>query len=259
MERIAKGSTQRLYRKVINELGDYAHFVHEVIDGDLHIRGFLNIGHDESDSFHIEIVVTERFPAAIPRVYELDGRIPPVLDRHFMTDGSGCCLVIPHQYREIYDGSTPFYDFINKLVIPFFQNQLHYEITGEFAIGYSHGLSGMHEYYKEIFGAVDDVTLCRLIDSIRLRKVAGHRSCPCLSGKLQRNCHGKGLIKLLRFGHQGHLAEELIRCNALLHRRNVLQKTMRDYRREHSVPSYVKPSASILRQISNVTPVAYRS
>ncbi len=181
MEQLTKKSTLRLFQRVVSELGNYSHFASEVNGNQLHVKGKLDVGYGDSDSFNIEIIVGEHFPKKIPLVYELDGRIPVVLDRHFMTDGNGCCLVMPHQYREIYDGDTPFYDFIDKLVVPFFQNQVHYEITGEFVMGYAHGQYGMNEFYEETFGQTDTLTLLRLVGCVLRQEVAGHRNCPCES------------------------------------------------------------------------------
>jgi hypothetical protein len=204
----------RLYGKVVDQLGKYRHFSNEVIDGKLHISGTLDIGFGEKNLFQIKILVDNRYPDKMPEVYETAGRVPSILDRHYMSDGTGCCLVVPHRYREYFTSLMTFEEFIDVLVVPYFQNQLYYEINGQFVQGYKHGEFGIWEYYFEIFGEeLNERTLFNLIDAVlnqrrdRRVRIKGHKKCPCESGLIQRHCHGKGLIQLKEYGHTGYLRQ----------------------------------------------------
>ncbi len=211
MEQVTKKSTRQLYQKVISQLGKYSHFQSSIVNQKLHLDGILDVGLGEDDRFKIRIIVDEKFPKKIPEVHETGGRIPSTLDRHYMSDGSGCCLVIPHKYSQVFPPLMPFEYFIDTLVVPFFKNQIYYEINGRFAIGYRHGEVGLDDYYIEIFGDATIRTLHKLLHAVlsdklySLNKIKGHKLCPCDSGKIQRQCHGKGLIELKQHGNPGFL------------------------------------------------------
>lgn len=206
--------TVRLFDKVVSQLGKYSHFESNIVDEELHLSGLLDIGYGVRNQFKVKIVVTKDYPNRIPQVHETGGRVPSVLDRHYMSDGTGCCLVMPHRYREYFKPLMTFEDFVDILVVPFFKNQLYYEINGTFVQGYKHGELGIWEHYFEIFGS--DLTsdiLYKLVDTVLLQRedrkirIKGHRACPCGSGLIQRRCHGKGLIQLKEFGSTNKLRD----------------------------------------------------
>lgn len=206
MEQLSKRSS-KFFNKISSQLGKYAYFEHDIIEGKIHLKGPLDVGYGERNQFEIEIIVDEAFPKRIPEVHETGGRIPSILDRHYMSDGSGCCLVIPHRFTEYFKPFMTFENFIDIFVIPFFRNQIYYEINGHFAAGYKHGEHGMWEYYVEIFGS--DLKLQQLSTLIktvlderadRKVRIKGHKICPCGGGLIQRHCHGSGLIKLKEHG-----------------------------------------------------------
>jgi hypothetical protein len=253
MEQIDRKSTKRLFDRVISELGDYSYFTTEIKGGKLHLKGRLDVGYGSDDSFNIEIVVSSRFPKSIPFVFELDNRIPVMLDRHFMTDDSGCCLVMPHQYREIYKSTMPFSDFIDKLVVPYFQNQIHFEITGEFVMGYAHGNYGLLEFYEEQFGQCDELTLFRLIRCVVMQRVAGHRPCPCGRSKKQRYCHGKGLIQLAEYGDLYHLRRHYIQLYERYRKRRRLEEAIGEQVSRTRPLDYISPAIRTLNKLDYVS------
>lgn len=215
MEQLSRRDA-RLFNKVISELGKYHSFSNQINDGNLHITGNLDIGFGEQNRYSIKIIVSNKFPDKIPEVHEIAGRVPSVMDRHFMSDNSGCCLVMPHLYRHFFKPLMTIEDFIDILVVPFFQNQLYYEINGSFVQGYQHGEKGMMEYYSEIFGkGLSFKTLQRLLMTVLMQRedgktrICGHKRCPCESGRIQRQCHGKGLISLKEFGSSIHIKNTL--------------------------------------------------
>lgn len=215
MEQISKRDS-KLFNKVIAQLGNYSHFTNEIKDGKLHLKGRLDIGFGKNNQYEIEIIVSNKFPRQIPEVHETSGRVPSVMDRHFMSDNSGCCLVMPHLYRQFFTPRMTFEDFINILVVPFFQNQLYYEINGRFVQGYKHGEYGIWEHYFELFGEdLQPKILYKLADAVLMERVdgkariKGHKLCPCESGVIQRKCHGKGLISLKQFGSSSKLRDTI--------------------------------------------------
>ncbi len=234
MEQVTKKSTRQLYQKVISQLGEYSHFQSSIVDQKLHLDGILDVGLGEDDRFKIKIIVDEKFPKKIPEVHETGGRIPSTLDRHYMSDGSGCCLVIPHKYSQVFPPLMPFEYFIDTLVVPFFKNQIYYEINGRFAIGYRHGEVGLDDYYIEIFGDVTIRALHKLLHTVladklySLNKIKGHKLCPCDSGKIQRQCHGKGLIELKQYGNLGFLHQSFSILDRIIKTSEIYPAIVRD-------------------------------
>lgn len=208
--------TSKLYNKVKSQLGKYSYLQSDIWEGKLHLTGNLDVGYGTKNSFDIEIIVNENYPNKIPEVHETAGRVPSIMDRHYMSDGTGCCLVMPHRYTEFFKPLMTFEDFIDLLVVPFFQNQIYYEINGRFATGYRHGEHGIWEHYVEIFGVGLKIeTLILLLEAVleqkmnKKNKIKGHKPCPCGSGLIQRHCHGKGLIQLNNHGSRGVLIQSL--------------------------------------------------
>jgi hypothetical protein len=215
MERISSRAS-KLFRKVESQLGKYDHLQREIKDGKLNLTGSLDIGYGSKNTFDIEIIVSDKYPNKIPEVHETSGRVPSVMDRHYMSDDTGCCLVMPHRYTEYFKPLMIFEEFIDVLVVPFFQNQIYYEINGKFVTGYRHGEHGIWEHYVEVFG--EDLTLdtlLLLLEAVldqrlkRMNKIKGHKPCPCGSGRIQRYCHGKGLIQLKQHGSTSILITSL--------------------------------------------------
>lgn len=239
MEQISNRNS-KLFDKVIAQLGSYSHFTNDIKEEKLHLKGRLDIGFGDDNQYEIEIIVSDKFPRQIPEVHETSGRVPSVMDRHFMSDNSGCCLVMPHLYRQYFKAMMTFEDFINVLVVPFFQNQLYYEINGRFVQGYKHGEYGIWEHYFELFGEdLQPRTLYKLADAVLMERIdgkvriKGHKLCPCGSGVIQRKCHGKGLISLKQFGSSSKLRDTI---NWL--RREELMKRLRKGEKITPPPNY---------------------
>lgn len=273
MEQLSKRDS-RLFDKVVSQLGQYSTFTHEVKDGKLRLKGSLDIGFGEENRYEIEIIVSNEFPRQIPEVHEIAGRVPSIMDRHFMSDNSGCCLVMPHLYRHFFKPLMTFEDFINILVVPFFQNQLYYEINGRFVQGYKHGEFGIWEHYYELFGEdLQPKILYKLTEAILKQRqdgkvrIKGHKLCPCDSGVIQRKCHGKGLISLKEFGSSSKLRDTIhwLRQEELLRRMRKGEKITPPPNYELKVqniafeelPSIPRNGVAIY-DISDFKPVSYR-
>lgn len=277
MEQISKRDS-RLFDKVLSQLGQYDSFANEVKDGKLRLKGSLDIGFGVENQYAIEIIVSNKFPDQIPEVHETAGRVPSVMDRHFMSDNSGCCLVMPHLYRYFFAPLMTFEDFINVLVVPFFQNQLYYEINGRFVQGYQHGENGIWEHYFELFGEdLKPETLYKLANAVLMERVdkkpsiKGHKPCPCDSGIIQRKCHGKGLISLKMFGSSSKLRDTI---NWLIHeqRQKELMRRLRKGEKIIPPPNYelkiqnisleqlpsIPTGGSVTYEIPEIKPGSYR-
>lgn len=199
-------AVSELLDRIQQEIADYSSLTAEEVGGAIHITGKLDIGLGDDDQFDIQIVLDDSYPYSMPRTYETGGRVPRVLDRHYYTgDDAGCCLCMPHLLRKRFPVDAPIGVYIDQLVIPYFQNQVHYEITGKYVSEYSHGFAGIYEYYCELFGTADPQVIAQLISAVLARNLGGARPCPCGGKRRQRKCHLKSMKELKRFGYDGQL------------------------------------------------------
>lgn len=163
-------------------------------DTTIFIRGKLQIA--KIAAFDIEIILPDDYPNSLPEVKELGGKIPISDERHINHDGT-CCLTVPAKMHQDLGKNYSIIDFIEKFVMPFFANQVYYEIHGVWANGdYSHGDRGMLECYKDI------LRLSNLRQITELMKIALQifpkttKICPCGSRKKLQDCHLPELINL---------------------------------------------------------------
>lgn len=156
-------------------------------DNTIFIRGRLHIA--KIAAFDIEIILPDDYPNSLPEVKELGGKIPISDERHINYDGT-CCLTVPAKMHQDLGKDYSIIDFIEKFVMPFFANQVYYEIHGVWANGdYSHGRQGIFEFYTELLQIknVKSVTDLMKIAFQPFPKLS--QKCPCGSGKRLQKCH----------------------------------------------------------------------
>jgi len=151
-----------------------------IISGKLPVRGSI---------FEVKVVLDKNFPISFPKIYETAKRIPIKPWCHMYLDGS-CCLCVEFEQRKYFPIGAPISDYFEKLVIPFLENRLHFEITGRYIKERKHNLAGIIDAYGEAFGTKDGGTIFQMLKVIAEGNLKGHHLCECGSGKRRRNCHG---------------------------------------------------------------------
>ncbi|MEM8528749.1 MAG: hypothetical protein AAGG68_29205 [Bacteroidota bacterium] len=145
---------------------------------------------DEDDYYSVLIDFSD-FPTFFPKVFEVGERIPQKADRHINSDLS-CCFTTPAK-ECIYLKSEvkTLYDFIEKILIPYLQNNSFYELNGCYKCGeYSHHPEmATYETYKEILGIKSLNLMCQLLyERIELKKkIRPNDLCYCKEKKI-KNC-----------------------------------------------------------------------
>ncbi|MGB4758483.1 MAG: hypothetical protein WBP26_00320 [Candidatus Saccharimonadales bacterium] len=205
--------------QIRDEIVGYPELSASVVGNEIHIKGKLDLGLGEDDAYDIKIVLDEHYPLSPPRTYETAGRIKQTLDRHYFTgDDASCCLCIPHQLRKRFPVDEPISTYIDDLVIPYFKNQIHYEITGEYVSEYSHGLAGIFEFYQDLFDSKNPYVILRLIKAVTDKQIKNYLPCPCGGKKRLRKCHMRMLKELKRYASPGQLAKDLENFQEILER-----------------------------------------
>ena len=163
-------------------------------DKTVFIRGKIQIA--DIAEFTIEIKLLDDYPISLPEVREIGGKIYRSDDRHINEDGT-CCLTIPAKMHQDLGKNYSIIAFIDIFVIPFFANQIYYEIHGVWANGeYSHGEKGLLEFYSELLETKSNKIVANLMKISLQTFPKLSQKCPCKSGKRLKKCHFKGFILL---------------------------------------------------------------
>lgn len=154
-------------------------------------RLFGEITVDVNDEYEVEIDLSP-FPQGFPIVKEVGERIPPIADRHIYTNSLSCCFdTKAHENILMKTKVKTIQDFINKIVVPYFQNQSYYEINGCYRHGeYSHGVIGSIEGYQDILKVKDIRIICMMLfGRINNYKIRPNDKCYCGSQRKIKKCH----------------------------------------------------------------------
>jgi len=111
--------------------------------------GLLAVG--DNDEYDVKIVLND-FPKSFPMVFEIGERIPCKVDRHIYEFSGSCCLTTSAKESILLKSKIQtISDFIDLMVIPYFQNNSYYELNKSYVSGeYSHDVIGILEAYAEI-------------------------------------------------------------------------------------------------------------
>jgi hypothetical protein len=146
------------------------------------------------DLYEIEIAIPKQFPDQLPRVREMNGRIPPSF--HKLVDGS-LCLGSETRLRLIVMQSPFILSFVELCVIPYLYGYSFFERHGKLPFGeLSHGGNGIREDLAELFGIRTDM-VADFVRTAALKKgIANKRPCPCGSALRVGRCHHKRINHL---------------------------------------------------------------
>lgn len=154
-------------------------------------HGSLLVDKKDDDLYRVEIDLWP-FPNRFPTVWEVGERIPRKVERHIFTTSKACCFTTDAKEQILVAKYIKtLLDFINKIAIPYFQNNSYFEIEGKYKNGeYSHTAFGPLEGYGDILG----INSLKIITSVLLDRLARkkyHRNYPCYCGinKKIKKCH----------------------------------------------------------------------
>lgn len=157
-------------------------------------RGILSFcaqpDHQEaiSDEYEIVIFIPLSFPAQIPSVREVAGRIPASF--HKLDDGS-LCLGSPTRLRLEMLGSNTITRFVERCVVPYLYGHSYFEKYKTMPFGeLNHGPEGLCQDLAPLYGTerLEFVPEFVHLTSLKKRK-ANKRPCPCGSGRRLGKCH----------------------------------------------------------------------
>jgi len=174
-------------------LSIYPCFSRKVDDnGVSYLKGILDIPNDVGiivGNFSVEIHSTEKFPYRFPKLFEVGNEIPCKADWHKYSDNSCCFTVEPDEILKCKNGIS-IIQFIDKIAIPYFANQIYRKLTGRYLNEYSHGSEGLKEFYCDLFKSKDQNIWVRSLDgAFGNYKIDRNSKCYCNSGLKHKKCH----------------------------------------------------------------------
>jgi hypothetical protein len=167
-------------------------------EGAVTVRGtyaVLDAG-KEIDRYSIAVKLPDRYPRALPDVFEIGGRIPRTLDRHVFQSGA-LCLGVREDLWITLRGDFSIASVLDGPVRGFLIGNALVEEGEKWPHGdRSHGISGILEFYEGYLGAKDPVVLLDFLCALTKERVRGHWKCPCSSGAIIRKCHKDAVNEL---------------------------------------------------------------
>ena len=171
--------------------------------GGFEITGVFVLNHSANniplyEEYSLKIIVPSNFPYEFPKVWETSELIPKGFD-HVYPDGH-LCLAANCEIASLLDQTPSLYAFIEELVASYLYSAAYYAKYKVYPFGErKHGNRGIKEAYAERYHSNSDDTLWSLLGYVAgISTYRGHVSCPCLSGKRLRECHGKFILGDIR-------------------------------------------------------------
>lgn len=212
----------KLFRQQIAEVAIlYPELEVSVRDNQEILCGTFRVIDDEGrewNNFEIQIRFSEVFPYGFPQLLEVGGKIPKIPDWHVNPNGT-CCITIPLLELISCKNGLTIRQFIENHVKPYLFNQAHRIKKGYYANQeFSHGASGVYEYYNEIFKEKKVNKIITYLQNIKSTKIGKKALCFCGKKAKFRKCHPE-VYKLFKTIPKWFIQEEidsLGRLNAAL-------------------------------------------
>lgn len=148
------------------------------------------------DEYSVEILVLKDYPISLPKIFEIEGRIPK--DFHRFQD-EALCLGAPLEVKAKFRKRPTLFGYVDNCVIPYLYSYSYKCKFGKLPFGeLSHGGKGLLEFYQNLFDIKDPRRVQRFLQILSLGNYQDHTRCPCGSGRRLRICHGSIIDKLLK-------------------------------------------------------------
>ena len=183
-------------------------------DGHASVHGILQFNADHngkqaSGEYEIKIDIPADYPNSVPVAFETGGQIAE--DFHQYPSGA-LCLGAPLAVRQTFQKSRTLLCFVENLLIPYLFSHAYHEEHGEMPFGeLEHGISGLVDFYEKLLhtNLPGILNLLRILADGR-KRFRSYLSCPCNSGHLLGECHGRQIEELWTIMQPKEFAKELM-------------------------------------------------
>lgn len=151
-----------------------------VLEGIYEINAIVDGSNPIHDSFALRMVVNRRYPRAIPKIYEIEGKIPRNPDHHINQDGS-FCLGSELRVKDIASKCPGLDQFAQHLLTPFLYSVSHKIRYNSYPYGdLTHGSDGLYDDYQIMFNVDSKSAVKAAMEALgRRKREANKLPCPC--------------------------------------------------------------------------------
>jgi len=169
------------------------------LEGDFGFRADYKDEPIIEDAYRLHINVSRHFPKDLPKVLELNERIPRHIDYHVFKDGT-LCLGSPLRLHLIALKEPDLTEFAQSSVVPYLYANSYHEQRGEYPFGeLAHGAAGLLDDYAQLLGLDGPEQATEVIALIAMkRRLANKHPCPCGCGQRLGVCRFNETIRRLR-------------------------------------------------------------
>lgn len=193
-----------MQNEVVSVLEEFKSLQYDVERGIL--SGSLYASQEDEDAYQVEMLIG-RYPKRFPTVWETNERIPRKADRHCNDDdGSLCFTTRPKEEILLRTRIRSLKAFISDILIPFLQNNSHYELHGKYCFKvHSHNWdTAIDETFIELTGLEStEANLVILTEILNGTKIGPNGACYCGSGTKIKKCkdHNAKYQDIRRISH----------------------------------------------------------
>lgn len=152
------------------------------------------------DSYELEILVPEKFPYELPKVTELEGKIPRDNNFHINPDDTLCIGSPLRVILKLQDSAT-LNAYAEECLVPYlYAVSYKLENGGGFIFGeLEHGKKGIVNDYCDILGLTSAKQVANALLLLGMKKrIANKKPCPCDCGKKLGKCNFHNKLNSLR-------------------------------------------------------------
>ena len=144
-----------------------------------------------SETVNLRIQFDKSYPKEIPKVVELDSKIPRSPDYHVNAADDTCCLGSNLRLLDEINRNPNIDNYFSVCVNPFFYSVLHKIKHGVFPYGeLAHYEEGLVQDYEELFNIKGKENVILLLKALSKReRLANKLPCPCNCGCLLGKCN----------------------------------------------------------------------
>jgi len=154
---------------------------------DMQLKGYFSFsakpkgGTEICDTYHLHISIPQKFPKEIPKVTEIDLKIPRDGKYHINPDNS-LCLGSPLRLMHKISERTNLVGFSESCLVPYLY-AVSYKLLngGDFPLGeLAHGNDGIIIDYLDLFGLQNREQVIQTLNLLgKKKRVANKAPCPC--------------------------------------------------------------------------------
>ena len=162
------------------------------------LSGFITVarqynGYTINNNYNLKILIPlcdDELPSVIDIGMHIDKSYP-----HRYEDGE-LCLETDAYMGYCFSSGYTMLKWMKNIVEPYYYTYEYHKRFGEYPFGErAHNIEGVLQTYQQIFEETDIKKVYKLLRAISTQKYKGHLRCPCESGLITRNCHGRILLK----------------------------------------------------------------